>query len=140
MGQPADPRRLLLHEKLLSVHKSRTQDVPDDVGESVAERQPGNVLGAREIRSEVAHPENRRQPAAPENQHGRRPRRSLRPLRLPPRNRARLRLPLNSIRSLRMIAPNRRRRGASPLRPISATNKCPCYDSPLLSPKLKTKD
>src|SRR5579864_2681785 len=140
MGQPPGRRRLFLYEELLPIHKSRTQDVPDDVGENVAERQPGNVLGAREIRSEVAHTENRRQSATAENQHGRWTRRSLRTLRLSPRNRPGLRFPLNSIRSPRMIAPNRRRRGASPLRPLSATSKYPCYDSSLLSPKLKTKD
>src|SRR4029077_8103281 len=77
--------------------ESRAQGLPDDASENFAERQPGHVLGAREICRKIADAKNGRQSAAPENQHGRRPRRSLRPLRLPPRNRAGLRFPAARI-------------------------------------------
>ena len=50
------------------------------------------------VRRQAPHPQAERHPAHAAHQHGSRPRRSLRPLRLPERNRLRLRLPANSAR------------------------------------------
>jgi len=53
---------------------------------------------SRPIRRQAPHPQDQLDAAPPPHQHGRRPRRSLRPLRLPKRNRLRLRLPPHSTR------------------------------------------
>src|SRR6185295_13232476 len=47
---------------------------------------------ARQVRGAPAHPQDRREPAAARDQHGRRPPGRLRPLRLPARGGVRLRL------------------------------------------------
>src|SRR2546423_14632234 len=137
MGQSPARRRLPLHEDLLSLHKSRAQEISHHARQNSPKRQPSHVLGTRQIRSQAAHPENRLPSAPPQNQHGRRPRRSLRPLRLPPRNRPRLRLPPNPTRHPFMIRSAGKSsvvvaqhaapllgvsRGAAPLRPISASS------------------
>src|SRR5256886_9142486 len=57
---------------ILSVHQPGAKELSSDPGEDRAERQPGDVLGAREIRRENAHAENRCESALAENQHGRR--------------------------------------------------------------------
>src|SRR5580704_361482 len=92
MGRSEQIRRLLLHEALLPLHKSRGQNLSNDARENVSQRQPGHVLGTREIRSQTPHAKNRQESTAAENQHGRRTRWRLRSLRLPPRNRLGLRL------------------------------------------------
>src|ERR1700722_17520507 len=92
MGRPEQIRRLLLHEALLPLYKSRGQNLSNDARKDFAQRQSSHVLGTRKIRSQTPHAENRQKSLAPKNQHGRRTRRRLRPLRLPPRNRLGLRL------------------------------------------------
>src|SRR5262249_20334493 len=66
--------------------------VPCAPGEDLVQRQPGDVLGARQVRGEAAHAQDRHEPAAPQDQHGRGPRRLFRPLRPPARGRLRLRV------------------------------------------------
>ena len=62
-----------------NVHKA---ELSGDAGEGFAQRQPGAVLGRREVRGQAARDEDRQQSAAAESEHGRRPRRRVRPLRL----------------------------------------------------------
>ena len=61
-------------------------------GPDLAQRQPGDVLGARQVRGQAAHAEDRRAPAALQDQSRRRARRRLGPLRPPARDRVRLRV------------------------------------------------
>src|SRR5882762_10428453 len=99
MGQPANRRRLFLHEVVLSLHQSGAEALSCDLGKNGAERQPGDVLGAGEIRCKNARAENRFEAAAVENQHGCGTWRRFWTLRLSPRNRPRLRFPPNPIMS-----------------------------------------
>ena len=63
------------------------------VSQDIAPRQPGDVLGTRQVCSKTPHAQDRFQPAAASNQHESRPRRRQRPLRLPQGDSLRLRLP-----------------------------------------------
>ena len=93
-GNPHVPERIRDHPALRPVHEPRRAGVSCDAGEDLVQRQPGHVLGAGQIRGPAAHAEDGRQRPAPEDQHGRGPRRRLRPLRLPARGRLRLRVHL----------------------------------------------
>ena len=81
VGQPEQEGGLRLHDEVLALRQHQGAALPVDAGARVAERQPGAVLGRREVRGEAAGHQDRHQPAAAEDQHGRRPRRRLGPLR-----------------------------------------------------------
>ena len=66
---------------------SRPSDYPAMLVKVSAQRQPGAVLGRRQARRQAARDEDRQQPAAAEDEHGRRPRWRVGALRRPPRNR-----------------------------------------------------
>ena len=52
--------------------------VPGHPGQDLLQRQPGDVLGAREVRSQAANPERRSERAAAQDQYGRGTRRIVR--------------------------------------------------------------
>ena len=55
----------------------KAQAYPGDAGAGLAERQPGAVLGGREVRRQAARDEDRQERPAAEGEHGRRPRRRV---------------------------------------------------------------
>ena len=92
VGQPEGEGGLRHHEVVLPLHQPRAEGLPGDPGEDLLQRQPGDVLGAGEVRGEAARAQDRREPAPAEDQPGRRARRGVGPLRLPARGGLRLRL------------------------------------------------
>src|ERR1700682_2629623 len=70
MGQSANRGRLFLHEVVLSLHQLGAEGLSCDLGKNGAERQPGDVLGAGEIRCKNAHVKNRFESGAAKNKHG----------------------------------------------------------------------
>ena len=92
VGQPEGEGGVRLHEVVLPLHQPREEGLPGDPGEDLVQRQPGDVLGAGQVRGEAAHAQDGREPAPAEDQPGRRARRGVRPLRLPARGGLRLRL------------------------------------------------
>src|ERR1700722_16424085 len=92
MGKSPGRRRLFLYEGLLPVHQLTLQQISDDAFENWPERQPGDVLGARKIRSQAPRDQNGQQSAATQHEYGRGPWWSLRPLRLFARDCFRLRI------------------------------------------------
>ena len=93
VGQPQREGGVRLHEDLQPLRQSGEARLSGDAGHHQLQRQPGDVLGARQIRRPPAHREDGQQPAAPEDQDGpRRTRRRLRPLRPPERSGLRVRL------------------------------------------------
>src|SRR5205814_2127589 len=91
VGQPERPCLLRRDEVLRSLCQPRDAPVPRAARADVAQRQPGDVLGARQVRGAAARtlaPD----PAALQDQHGGGSRRSVGALRLPPRDRVRLRV------------------------------------------------
>ena len=92
VGQPQGEVRVRVHAQLLPIHEPEARRVPGDSGTHLAQRLAGDVLGAGQVRGEAAYAQDRRTATSPGDQHGRGPRRRLRPLRSPPGDRLRLRL------------------------------------------------
>ena len=90
-GNPAEKRRVRLHQDLLSLYEPRDEALPRHACEDVVQRQPGDVLGAREVRGSACGRSRRTAALLAQDQHGGGARRSLGPLRLPARGRLRLR-------------------------------------------------
>ena len=70
----------------------KAQAYPDMLVEISLQRQPGRLLGGREVRRESARDEDDRQQAARQGEHGRWARRLVRPVRPPQGNRLRVRI------------------------------------------------
>src|SRR5207249_2136806 len=66
VGQPEAPRALRVYEDLLPVHEPRRPALPGDPRAHRAERQPSDVLGARQVGREAPDAQARRSPAAPQ--------------------------------------------------------------------------
>src|SRR5208337_4046470 len=126
MGQPSQRRRLFLHEVLLPLHQSHPPGLSRHARQDCPQRFPSHVLGARQIRRKAPHPQNRLQSPPPQNQLWRRPRRRQRPLRLPPRNRLRLRLPPLPTRPPLLTPPFGVRRLAAAFRVATSPAICFC--------------
>ena len=84
-GDPHIKRTVRVHEDVLALRQRRAQGVSVDVGDVVAQRFAGVVLGADEVGGQAARDEDGRQSALLQGQHGRRARRQLGPLRSPAR-------------------------------------------------------
>jgi len=69
-GNPQIAEDYFYMEVVLSLHQPERKAYPAILAKNGAERQPGDVLGAGEIRCKNAHAENRFEAAAVENQHG----------------------------------------------------------------------
>jgi oligopeptidase B len=67
-GKPKDPRAVRVHQDLLPVYEPRPQGLSRHPGPDLAQRQPGDVLGARQVRGQAAHAQDRRAPAALQDQ------------------------------------------------------------------------
>ena len=81
-GNPIkDPDGLRVHPLLLPLRPAGAARISPDAGYRRAERPQSHLLGASQVRSQDADAEDRRQPAAAQDQHGRGPRRQVRPLR-----------------------------------------------------------
>src|SRR5208283_5038884 len=119
-------RRLFLHEVLLPLHQSHPHGLSRHARQDCPQRFPSHVLGARQIRRKAPHPQNRLQSPPPQNQLWRRPRRRQRPLRLPPRNRLRLRLPPLPTRPPLLTPPFGVRRLAAAFRVATSPANCFC--------------
>ena len=74
-GNPNEKAGIRVHEEVFAVRQHSQGELSGDAGEGFAERQPGAVLGRREVRRETARLQDGQESAAAENQHGRRPRR-----------------------------------------------------------------
>ena len=70
----------------------RAAELSGDAGQDQLARQPGDVLGAGQVCGQAAHAQDRHASAAAGDEHAGRPRRRQRPLRLPERDRAGLRV------------------------------------------------
>ena len=93
VGQPEREAGVRLHAVLQPVRQPGEEGLPDHAGHDQLQRQPGDVLGAGEVRRQTADPQDRRQPAAAQDQHGAGgPRRRLGPLRSPEGHGVRVRL------------------------------------------------
>src|SRR5271170_8135135 len=91
MGESQGKAGLRLHDFVLALRQHSKQTVSQYPGEDVVQRQPGDVLGTGEVRSQNARHPNRSPPADPENEPGSgRPWRGLRALRSPERSLFRL--------------------------------------------------
>ena len=105
---------------LLPVYEPGPQGLSRHPGPDLAQRQPGDVLGARQVRGQAAHAQDRRAPAALQDQSRRRARRRLGPLRPPARDRVRLRVRPDPARPRR---PQSRRRPRPEPRPPTARRR-----------------
>ena len=82
VGQPEREAGLRLHALLQPLRQPGAEGLPGDPGHDELQRQPGDVLGARQVRGQAAHAQDRREPAGAQDQDAaRRPRRRERPLR-----------------------------------------------------------
>ena len=98
VGQPQAARAVRLDARLQPLRQPEARRLSGDAGAHRPERHPGRVLGAGQVRGPAAHPEDRRQPAAPQDQSRGRPRRRVRPLRLVARDRRGRRVPAGRAR------------------------------------------
>ena len=88
MGRPAPgPSRLRADPRLFPLRQHPPPALPADAGDGRDQRPARHLLGAGEIRGPPARQQDRRQPAAAEDQHDLRPFRPIRPLRRPARPR-----------------------------------------------------
>ena len=87
-GNPKRPALLRVHEDVLPVHEHRAPALPRRPRAHGDQRQPGDVLGAGEVGGEAPRGEDGHAARALQDRHGRRARRRLGPLRLPPGDRA----------------------------------------------------
>ena len=53
-GNPNEEGRVRVHEDVLPVHEPGADGLPGDAGDDLAQRQPGDVLGADEVRGQAA--------------------------------------------------------------------------------------
>ncbi len=84
VGQPEPEGGVRLHAVLQPVRQPGAEGVPEHPGDDQLQRQPGDVLGAGEVRREAADAQDRHERTAAEDQDGPgRPRRRLGPLRPP---------------------------------------------------------
>src|SRR5262249_24417064 len=98
VGQSQPQAVLSIYATVLALRQYHTPGLSGDTRQNFAQRQPGDVLGAGEIRRQAARAENRYPSAATGHQYGSGPRRRLRALRLPARDRVRFRLCARSAR------------------------------------------
>ena len=92
VGESQREAGVRLHDAVLAVRQHQGGELSGDARAGVAQRQPGAVLGRHEARRQAARDEDRQEPAAAEGQHGRGPRRLVRPLRRAARDGVHLRV------------------------------------------------
>ena len=59
-GNPQKKEEYDYMKTLLPLHEPASAGLPGDAGEDVVQRQPGDVLGAGQVRGQAAHAEDRR--------------------------------------------------------------------------------
>ena len=64
-GNPTMPEQYRDIRSVLPVHEHRRAALPRDPGQDLVQRQPGDVLGAGQVRGQAARAQDRREPAAP---------------------------------------------------------------------------
>ena len=91
MGQPDRERKGFSHHPvLLALRQCRGEGLSGDPGDGRADRSARHLLGAGQMGRAAARDHDRRRPGAAAHQHGRRPRRRVRPLRPARRSRDRV--------------------------------------------------